>query len=177
MGTGYTQAPNALQQKQHASPATTLPGAHRSLRTLRQHGLTQEAAAKFDPLKRTAAHKAGKSREACSAQLAFLTWSSGSSEKESAPRSSPSWPGAPGCHASEGDKHKGEAWNGLHSFCLQTWVIPSSGPPAGQHLGHPYKPAVMEGTPAAPEAPGCAGTQPASSFISCEEATERTVLT
>lgn len=160
MGTGYIQAPNTLQQKQRASPATNLPGAHTSLRTLQQHGLTQQAAAKFDPLKRTALHKAGKSQEACSAQLAFLTWSSGSSEKELAPRSSPSWPGAPGCHVSGGDKHKGEAWNRLQSFCLQTRVIPSSEPPAGQRLGHLYRPAVMEGTPSAPEAPGCAGQQP-----------------
>lgn len=50
-------------------------------------------------------------------------------------------------------------------------------PPAGQRLSHLYKPAVMEGILSAPEVPGCAGQQPASSFTSCEEATEHTVLT
>lgn len=40
-----------------------------------------------------------------------------------------------------------------------------------QHCSH------MEGTPIGPRAAGCAGKQPTSSFTTCEEATQHTVLT
>lgn len=134
-------------------------------------------AAKLDALKANTKHDVGKRQEACRAQQDSLTWSSGSSEKELAPRSSPSWPGAPGCRVSEGDKREGKAWNTFQSFCLQPWRIPSSGALAGRHSGHLYSTAVMEGTPSVPEAAGCAGKQPTSSFTTCEEATQHTVLT
>lgn len=54
---------------------------------------------------------------------------------------------------------------------------PAQEPLAGQRFGHLYNTAVMEGTPWVPEAAGCAGKQPTSSFTTCEEATQRTVLT
>lgn len=173
MGTGYTQAQNVLQPT-----ATRQPWQRMLLRTLQQRGqLAQQAASKLNHSERTVICEAGESWQACSAQLALLTLSSGSSEKELAPKSSPSWPGAPGCHVSGREKCKGKAWNRFQSFYLQPWVFPSSEPLAGQHLGHLYKTAVMEGTPSVPEAPGCTGKQPASSFISCEVAIQHTVLT
>lgn len=102
------------------------------------------------------AHGAGE-WQTCSAQLALLTLSSGPSEKELAPRSSPSWPGAPGCHVSGREKCKGKAWNRLQWFCLQPWVFPHPEPLPGQHLGCLHKTAVMEGPPSV------SGKQPASS--------------
>lgn len=53
----------------------------------------------------------------------------------------------------------------------------TSEPLAGQHLGRLYKTVVLEGSPSVPEAPGCAGEQPASSFSTWEVATQHTVLT
>lgn len=92
--------------KRLAATATRQPWQHTLLRTLQQHGqLAQQAASKLDPSERTAIREAGERRQACVAQSALLTSFSESSEKELAPRSSPSWPGAPGCHVSERERN------------------------------------------------------------------------
>lgn len=105
----------------------------------------------------------------CSAQPALLTLSYGSSEKELAPRSSPSWPGAPGCHGSEKERNiKGRHGTDSSRSTSQLWVSSHSEPLAGQHHSCLYKTAGMEGTLPAPAAPGCTGEQPTSPFLSCE---------
>lgn len=113
--------------------------------------LAQQAVPKWEPLP-TEQRRAGKPA------VPSLTLSSGPSEKELAPRSSPSWPGAPGCRVSEGEECKGKAWNRCQWFCLQPWVLPHPEPLPGQHLRCPYKTAVMEGPPSVPGPLGCAGS-------------------
>ena len=120
-----------------------VPPEHPTLAEQQHRQLTQQAAAELDALKGSAKYDVGKSQEARRAQQASLTWSSGSSEKELAPRSSPSWPSAPGCRVSEGDKREGKAWNTFQSFCRQPWRIPSSGALAGQRFGHLYNTAAI----------------------------------
>lgn len=48
------------------------------------------------------------------------------------------------------EKRKGKACNRFQLFNLHPWVFPCSEPLAGQHLGHLYKTAGMEGTPVSP---------------------------